>query len=224
MSNAPEPVGLLEELERAERVLDGLLQQLSRLYANLEPIESALRVSDFSSSGMYIPGLATGIVCALTADIKGDPLHNVLVSLKGKGLKLPAIIKGSDRSETPATCESIMKIIRARFDLKATRMIVNLRWSPLPAIMDKENTVIIGTRYFHGNVADIMKFRKRLEELKLEVFEDNGEFGGGLLTYKLMNFIRDAGGSTVLELTLSTNLSENAAKIAEILEAIATNI
>jgi hypothetical protein len=222
MSGCFKPISILKELERAENILDGLQQQLSRLYTNLEPLESNLRLSDFSSSGMYIQGATTGIVCVLTADIKGDPLHNALTSLKGKGLKLPAIIKGSDRNETSATCESIMKIVKAQFDLKTTRMIVNLRWSPIPAIIDNDNVVIMGTRYFHGNMRNVMRFKNKLEELKLEVLEDNGEFGGGLLTYKLTDFAKAVGDIIVLELTLSTNLSEDIDKIAEILEAVVT--
>ena len=222
MSSAFEPISILKELERAERVLDNLLKQILSLYTNLEPMESDLRVDDFSSSGMFVPGVATGIVCALTADIKGDPIYRVLESLKGKGLKLPAIIKGSDRSEASETCDSIMKIIKAQFNLKTTRLIVNLRWSSSPAIIENDNVVIIGTRYLHGNMQEIMRFKNRLKELKLEVFDDNGEFGGGLLTYKLTNFAREVDNITVLEITLSSTLSENATMVAEILKAITT--
>lgn len=220
MSNPFEPMSILKELERAERILDNLLQQLSSLYANLEPMESVLRVDDFSSSGMIIPGTKTGIVCALTADIKGDPIYKALESLKGKGLRLPAIIKGSDRTEASETCDSIMKIIKAQFEHKITRFIVNLRWSSLPALIENDNVVIMGTRYLHGETQDIMRIKNRLKKLNLEVLEDNGEFGGGLLTYKLTNFAKEVDNTTVLELTLSSALSENATMIAKILEAI----
>jgi len=222
MSNTFEPMSILKELERAEHVLNNLLHKLSNLYRNLEPVESVLRVSDFSSSGMIVPGTMTGIVCALTADIKGDPIYKVLESLKGKGLKLPAIIKGSDRTESIETCDSIMKIIKAQFNLKITRLLVNLRWSSLPPIIENDNVVIVGTRYIHGDSRDIARFKDRLKELNIQVFEDNGEFGGGLLTYKLTNFAREVDNVIVLELTLSSALSESVSMMARILEAIAT--
>jgi len=220
MSKNFESMSVLKELERAERVLDNLLRQLSSLYTNLEPMESMLRVSDFSSSGMMVQGMMDGIVCALTADIKTDPIYKALESLKGKGLKLPTIIKGSDRAESTETCDSIMKIIKAQFDLKTTRLIVNLRWALLPSIIENDDIIIMGTRYIHGDSQDIMRFRNRLKELGIEVFEDNGEFGGGLLTYKLTNFVKEVDNVIVLELTLSSALSENVTTIAKILEAI----
>ncbi|MDH4213848.1 MAG: hypothetical protein OEV85_08000 [Candidatus Thorarchaeota archaeon] len=220
MFSSPDPIGIIKELERAEHVLDVLLRQLTSIYTNLEPLERDLRVDDFSSSGMFVPGLATGIVCALTADIKGDPIYKALESIKGRGLKLPAIIKGADRTEAPVICDSIMKIIRAQFNLKTTRFIVNLRWSSLPSIIDNDNVMILGTRYFHGDRKVIEGFKNRLKGLNLEVLEDNGEFGGGLLTYKLTNFAKEIDSITVLELTLSSALCENITKVAKIFEAI----
>jgi hypothetical protein len=222
MCGASEPISLLKEIERAERVLDSLLQRLSKLYHSLEEVESNLRVSDFSSSGMFVQGLTNGIICILTANIKGDPIYNVLESLKGKGLKLSAIIKGSDRSEAPDTCDSILKIIKAKFNHNTTRLIINLRWSALSALIDKDNVVIIGTRFIHGSNDEISRFKKNLKELNLEVFEDDGEFGGGLLTYKLTNFAKNIDSLIVLELTLSSTLLENTKKVAEILEMVST--
>ena len=221
MSKTYEPMSILKELEHAERVLNNLLHRLTSLYTNLEQMESVLRVNDFSSSGMIVPGMMTGIVCALTADISTDPLHKALESLKGKGLKLPTIIKGSDRTESAETCDSFMKIIKAQFNLRTTQLIVNLRWSSLPPIIENDNVVIIGTRYIHGESQDITRFKNRLKGLDIQVFEDNGEFGGGLLTYKLTSFAREADNVIVLELTLSSALSEDVTRIAKILEAIA---
>jgi hypothetical protein len=221
MCGAFQPKNLIKELERAEHVLDDILRQISRIYNDLEPVESNLRVNNVSLNGIIVPGSLAGLVCALTANLKGDPIFNVLESLKGKGLKLPTIIKGSDRSEAQETCEYIMKIIDAKFNLKKTRLIVNLRWSSLPPIIDRDNVIIVGTRFFHGNVREISKFTNRLKELNLEVLEDNGEFGGGLLTYKLIELAKNVDSIIVLELTLSSALSENIRKVSEVLEAVA---
>lgn len=222
MTGASEGADLFRELERAERILGSLLQRLSSLHTSLESIESNLRVDDISTSGLLVQGSITGIVCALTADIKGDPIHDAFEGLRGKGFRLPVIIKDSDRSESPVTCDSIMKVIRAQLKLKTSKLIINLRWSSLPAVIDSSKAVILGTRYRYGNAREISTFKEKLRELNLQVLEDDGEFGGGLLTYKLTELARDVGNVVVLEMTLSSTLAGNVPKIGEILEATTT--
>ena len=222
MTSASEGANLVRELERAEQILGSLLQQLFSFHTSLDSIESGLRVDDFSTSGLFVQGSTTGIVCALTGDIKGDPIHDAFEGLRGRGFRLPIIIKDSDRSESPATCEAIMKIIRAHLKLKTSRLIINLRWSSLPAVVDGSNVVILGTRYRHGEARQISTFSERLKELNLQVLEDDGEFGGGLLTFKLTELARETEDMMVLEMTLSSALAGNVSKIAEILEVITT--
>ncbi|RDE15755.1 MAG: hypothetical protein C4K48_02945 [Candidatus Thorarchaeota archaeon] len=222
MTSASEGAVLLQELERAEQILGSLLQRLSNLHTSLESIESNLRVDDFSTTVLIVQGSTTGIVCALTADIKGDPIHDAFESLRGRGFRLPVIIKGSDRSESQATCDSIMRIIRAQLKLKTSQLIINLRWSPLPTVIDSNRAVILGTRYKHGSPREISTFKEKLRELNLQVLDDDGEFGGGLLTYKLTELAREAENVVVLEMTLSSTLAGNVPKIAEILETITT--
>jgi hypothetical protein len=53
------------------------------------------------------------------------------------------------------------------------------------------------------------------------VLEDIVEFGGGLLTYKLIELAKNVDSIIVLELTLSSALSENIRKVSEVLEAVA---
>ena len=222
MTSASEAANLFRELERAEEILGSLLLRLSSFHASLESVESNLRADDFSTSGLFVQGSTNAIVCALTADIKGDPIHDAFEGLRGKGFRLPVVIKGSDRSESQTTCDSIMKIIRAQLKLKTSELIVNLRWSPLPAVIDGSRAVVLGTRYGHGDAREISTFKEKLTELNLQVLEDNGEFGGGLLTYKLAELAREVGNVLVVEMTLSSALAGNVSKIAEILEAITT--
>ena len=54
---------LLQELERAESVLNKLLTKISSINDSLKPLEQTLRAEDFSSSGLFIPGTSPGIVC-----------------------------------------------------------------------------------------------------------------------------------------------------------------
>lgn len=222
MTSADERASLFQEIERAERTLGNLLQRLSSINTSLETVESNMRVNDFTMSGMYVPGSANGIVCALTGDIRGDPIRDALENLKGKGFRLPVIIKGSDRSESKATCNSIMKTIGAHLKLTKTKLIINLRWSTLSPDIDSSDAVVLGTRYKHGSKREILMFKEKLIELNLQVFEDEGEFGGGLLTYKLAELAKEIGDVAVMEVTLSSTLAQNIPKIAEILKAVTT--
>jgi hypothetical protein len=211
---------VLGELKRAEEVLSNLLERLSEIYNVLESKERRLMADDFSSSGMCIPGSMNAIVCALTADIRGDPLHFVIEQTRGKGLKLPTIIRGSDRVESFPTCDSILKIIKTQFHSSGLKSIINLRWSVVPRIIGNDEVVIIGTRYNHASKADMMRTEERIRELELDVYEDDNEFGGGLLTYQLSRLAEELDGVRVMEITLSSSLASNVSKVAEILEVL----
>ena len=213
---------LLQELERAEIVLNRLLKKISDVSNFLRPIEHSLRTEEFSSSGSYVPGTSNGIVCVLSSLIKGDPLSSSLDLIRGRGLKLPAIIKGSDRSETKSTCDSIMKIIEGKPSGTPIDYVINLRWANLPSIVDDANVVVIGKRFHFSKKGDLQKLGIRIEELGFQILEDAGQFGGGPLTYRLTELARKRRNMTVLEITLSQRLAENHDRVAKILESLTT--
>ncbi|MBN2228848.1 MAG: hypothetical protein JW779_04570 [Candidatus Thorarchaeota archaeon] len=219
MSSSNKQSSLFQEIERAENVLERTLQKLFDIHNVLKPVESELFVDDFSSNGTLTPGAVRGIVCAPTGLIKGDPINFVLNQATGKGLNLPSMIKYADRSESPETCDAIMKIIESQVVRSPVSFIFNLRWSQLHIMNDKENTIIMGMRYRTGRLEDIEKFSNRLEKLGLQVLRDEGEFGGGLLTFRIMRYAQNLDNVMVLELTLSQSLAENSEKVIEILEA-----
>ncbi|MHA2222840.1 MAG: hypothetical protein ACXAAO_12385, partial [Candidatus Thorarchaeota archaeon] len=142
---------LLQELDRTEKVLEILLTRLSKLNAALEPMERAMKVTDFASSGMHVQGASRGIVCVLSGLIKGDPLERTLSNLSGRGI--PALIKSGDRSESPSTIDNIVNMVVAEDQKKQVEFVVNLRWSVLPKPLDKENVAIVGTRYMNGDIS-----------------------------------------------------------------------
>lgn len=211
---------LLQELERTETVLTRLLKRISNISDFLKPLEHSLRAEDFSSSGSYIPGTSNGVVCVLSSLIKGDPLSSSLDLIRGRGLKLPAIIKGSDRSETKSTCDSILKIIEGKPGGTPINYVINLRWANLPSIVDDTNMVVIGKRFQYIEKGDLKKLKIRFKELGFQVLEDVGQFGGGPLTYRLTELARKLGNMTVLEITLSHCIAENHDRVAEILESL----
>ncbi len=220
MSNVNGHRSLLQELERAEIVLNKLLKKISDVSNFLRPIEHSLRTEEFSSSGSYVPGTSNGIVCVLSSLIKGDPLSNSINLIRGKGLQLPAIIKGSDRSETKSTCDSILKIIEGKPGGTAIDYVINLRWANLPSIINDTNVVVIGNRYNYRKKEALKKLHIRFKELDFQILEDVGQFGGGPLTYRLTELARKRRNMTVLEITLSQRLAENHDRVAEILESL----
>jgi len=220
MSSLNEPPSLLQELERAESVLGNLFEKISKVNSYLKPLEHSLRTEEFSSSGSYIPGASNGIVCILSALIKGDPLFNSVESIRGKGRKLPAIIMGSDRSETKSTCNSILKILEGNPSGIQISYIINLRWANLPPVIDSTNALVIGTRYLHSQKDVLKTLYNRLQEDGFQILEDRGEFGGGPLAYKLTEFAKKIGNITVLEITFSRHFAENQEKVVKILESL----
>ena len=211
---------LLQELERVETVLNRLLKKISIISDFLRPLEHSLRSEDFSSSGSYVPGTSNGVVCVLSSLIKGDPLSSSIDLIRGRGLKLPAIIKGSDRSETKSTCDSILKIIEGKPGGTPIDYVINLRWANLPSIVGDTNVVVIGKRYNSIKKEALKKLQIRFKELGFQILEDVGQFGGGPLTYRLAGLARKKGNMTVLEVTLSHRMAENHDRVAEILESL----
>lgn len=207
---------LLQELERTEKVLEILLTRLSDLNAALEPIETDMRITDFTSSGVYVQGASRGIVCVLSGLIKGDPLEHVLSKMRGRGI--PALIKAGNRSESPSSIDSIVNMILAEDKKKPVEFIVNLRWSVFPKPLEKENLAIIGTRYLKG---DVSRLRKELEILGVDILEDDGEFGGGPLVYEFNRIFASKPDTLVFELTLSRSLTKNIPMVTGILNVLA---
>ncbi len=221
MSRSKNQRSLLKELERTESVLQDLLTIISNLNVALQPIESKLKVSDFTSSGEYIQGVSKGIVCVPTGLIQGDPLEKILTE-SGRGRNIPALIKSGDRSESPMTVESILNMLHAEDRRRSLEYVINLRWAELPTPLEKEMVVIRGIRYVSGNHLRLSKLEKDLEKLGLKVIRDNGEFGGGPLSYKIVKSFDRRHNLLVVELTLSRQIVENSSLVIQILNALAS--
>ncbi len=220
MSSLNERRSLLQELERTETVLNRLLKKISKVSDYLRPIEHSLRSEEVSSSGLYVPGTSNGVVCVLSALIKGDPLSSSIELIRGRGLTLPAIIRGSDRSETKSTCDSILKIIEGKPGGTPIDYVINLRWANLPSVVDGINVLVIGNRFHYRKEETMKKLNIRFKELDFHVLEDVGQFGGGPLTYRLTELARKLRNMIVLEITLSRGFAEDHERVANILESL----
>jgi hypothetical protein len=178
-----------------------------------------MKVSDFSSSGEFVQGESKGLVCVLTGLIQGDPLQRILRE-RGRGRNIPSLIKAGDRSESDLTIESIVNMIHAEEQKKQLDYVINLRWSQLPPPLEKERVVIRGSRYKLGESIRIKKLETELEKLGLKVVVDDGEFGGGPLTYEITKSFEDGRTLLVSELTLSRQVVENDDLVIQILNML----
>lgn len=221
MSKSSSQRSLLKDLDFAVSVLQDLLSTLSNLNSILKPIERDMKVSDFTSSGEFVQGASKGIVCVLSGMIQGDPLQRIL-SEKGKGGNIPALIKASDRSESPLTVESVVNMLHAEDQKQRLEYVINLRWAELPKPLEKRNVVIRGTRYASGNRSSITKLERVLEEEGFRLVLDNGEFGGGPLAYETIKSFEGSHELLVVELTLSREVAENQDEVIRLLNILAS--
>jgi len=222
MKSSQKNQNLLQVLERANVALTTILEKLVVFNDSLKPVERSLRVSDFSSKGVLRAGAIRGIVCVLSSMIKGDPYSKSLEALEGKGLKLPSIIKSADRNESRHTCDSIIKIIESLARKDPPRFVVNLRWSTLPRSLNNKNVIVMGTRYNNLNDSETTQIISAMKQRGFDVLQDDGEYGGGLLTYLLIETLDDKRKLKVLELTVSREIAENENQVIQILEALST--
>ena len=221
MNKSSSQRSLLKELERTEIVLQDLLTTLSNLNSALKPIEREMKVSDFASSGEFVQGASRGVVCVLSGLIQGDPLQRILTE-NGRGRDIPALIKAGDRSESAMTVESIVNMLHSENQKRSLEYVINLRWSELPAPLEREKVVIIGTRYESGNSIRLAKLEKDLEKIGLKIVTDDGEFGGGPLTYEVAKSFSDSSNLLVTELTLSHQVAENNTTVIQILNVLSS--
>ena len=207
---------LLKDLEHAEIVLQNLLSRLSSLNSTLKPIEQDMKVSDFAASGEYVQGASNGVVCVLSGLIQGDPLERILTE-KGRGRNIPAMIKAGDRSESLLTIESIVNMLHAEDQKKPLEYVINLRWAELPAPLESERVVLRGGRYVTGSDMGLTKLGKALEGLSISLVVDDGEFGGGPLVYEIISSFSNRRNILVAELTLSRSIVEDEDTVIQIL-------
>ncbi|MFW9832549.1 MAG: hypothetical protein ACFFEK_01005 [Candidatus Thorarchaeota archaeon] len=212
---------LLKELEHTENVLHNLLDVLLNLNTALQSIEREMKVSDFSSSGEFVQGESKGLVCVLSGLIQGDPLQRILQE-RGRGRNIPSLIKAGDRSESNLTIESIVNMIHAEDQKRQLEYVINLRWSQLAPPLEKERIVIRGSRYKLGESIRTKKLEAELERIGLKVVVDEGEFGGGPLTYEITKSFEDRKTLLVSELTLSRQVVENKDLVIQILSMLAS--
>ena len=94
-----------------------------------------------------------------------------------------------------------------------------MRWANLPFAIDGKSVLVVGTRFSHDQKRSLEKLTTKLKGIGITVLEDQGQYGGGPLTYRLTQLARKLQSMTILEITLSRHFAEDHERVAEILEA-----
>jgi hypothetical protein len=113
-------------------------------------------------------------------------------------------------------------MLHAEDQKRSLEYIINLRWAELPAPLERERVVVIGTRYDSGDSMRLKKLETHLDKIGLKIVTDNGEFGGGPLTYEIVKSFSNRRNLLVLELTLSRQLVENDTTVIDVLNMLAS--
>jgi hypothetical protein len=105
--------------------------------------------------------------------------------------------------------------------LKPSFLLV-IRWDHMFEDLEKSKTVIVGKRYFSGPEESLKKLIKNLRKLGLSIIEDSGQYGGGPMTYELIQEFSKSKSLLVVQLTFSHSAATDEAKILAMLEMLSS--
>ncbi len=160
------------------------------------------------------------IVCITSALIHNDPLAASL-SLITYGASWPSLLRAGDPTESPDTCETIVDTVLPEVaKLSGDILVMNLKWGRMPDDLEKAKAAIVGTRFILASKEKLESIRKSISGAGMEVFYDDGLYGGGLLAYDLVRALNEKADATVVEVTLSRTAAESANMIQSLLRAV----
>ncbi|MHA1926358.1 MAG: hypothetical protein ACXABV_11615 [Candidatus Thorarchaeota archaeon] len=220
-------VRISDELKRTVEVLRRVLRRVSDLNKELEPLESELSAADFATSGIYVIGTSAGVVCFPAALSEGDPMKPILDNARARGAKMPSIVEADDPEESISTCERVVKMLKREIwnkreaILKPSYLLV-IRWDHMYEDLEDNKTVIIGKRYISGSKDSLKRLTKNLKKLGLSIIEDSGQYGGGPMTYELIQEFSKSKPLLVAQLTFSRRVATDEPKILAMLEMLSS--
>ena len=220
-------IQLSEELEKTVEVLRELLRRVYDLNKALEPLENELGEADFAESGIYVLGASAGVVCFPTALSEGDPMKPILDDARARGAKMPSIVEAADPEESRSTCNRVVRILKREIwnkreaILKPSFLLV-IRWDYMFEELETNNTIIVGKRYISGTEDSLRRLIKNLRKIGLSIMEDSGQYGGGPMTYELIQEFSASESLLVVQLTFSHSAATDKAKILAMLEMLSS--
>ncbi|MFX0053711.1 MAG: hypothetical protein ACFFAX_05590 [Promethearchaeota archaeon] len=220
-------VSISDELDRTNEVLQKVLRRVVDLNKELEPLESELGAMDFAKSGIYVLGASAGVVCFPTALVEGDPMKPILDGARASDAKMPSIVEAADPEESMSTCNRVIMMMKREIwnkreaILKPSFLLV-IRWDHMFEDFERSNTVAVGKRYISGSEDSLKKLAKNLKKLGFTIIEDSGQYGGGPMTYELIQEFSKSRSLLVVQLTFSYSAATDKAKILAMLDMLSS--
>jgi hypothetical protein len=151
----------------------------------------------------------------------------ILDNARARGAKMPSIVEADDPEESISTCERVVKMLKREIwnkreaILKPSYLLV-IRWDHMYEDLEDNKTVIIGKRYISGSKDSLKRLTKNLKKLGLSIIEDSGQYGGGPMTYELIQEFSKSKPLLVAQLTFSRRVATDEPKILAMLEMLSS--
>lgn len=206
-----------EDLEKAVLVLNNLESILIRINDALKHKEQMILEKEALRDRSIEQGLSNAIIILPKSLASTSCFSNALSLFPDT--KKPTLLQKSDPSESKKTCSKIIQLVSSRLKERDRRptLIVNLHSTGLLPIVEKQNTIIIGKRFYQDYMRAIDQLVTKMRKHDFQVNEDTGLFGGGPLTYELSALFKKI---TVVEITLSRMIVENETSMRRFLGAL----
>jgi hypothetical protein len=207
-----------KKLERALKVVDELRASLNGINLSLQLYERAIVLEESEKSGYLLLESKSRFVCLTPDDSKNDPVRILLEALLESKKKLPSVIILSRSEKGSLTrIESIFQS-KIQDSQRENTILINLRWATMLPILEDTMAMVVGIRYQHMPQEMIDNLEAAGSDIGLSTLFDNGEYGGGQLTYQLISRLQP---TVTLEITLSEAVIRNTSVAVSLLERLA---
>ncbi len=216
---ASNSVELQEQLERAKKSLKRTGESVEKLIAVLEPTEQMLMRREFQTRTELDPGEGKVVLC-LEEELASSRTFRKAISKLS--MKKPTLVKIPEDRNSRLTNLSVARMIPTEVLTKSQGyvLVVNLQRELMLKQLEQVKAIVLGRRYYLNSNDTMQRLSQTLESQGVHVFEDQGLYGGSVLTYELVRTLEARPQSTVLEITLSRSVAENTNLLKRILESL----
>jgi hypothetical protein len=223
MNPHEEKYNLGEHLGRVKLVLEKILTHIRGIDGHLKPIEKELQEKEFAARGAFVRRNQNMIVCLPTTFdniMNTDEIQDILEKSTFK----PSIILIDDYTESIYACLRIASLIKTQFLKSSSKRIaiINLRLSQMIQPFEAVPTLMIGNRYILDDDDWLTKLVIDLNQIGIQVFYDDSQFGGGPLVSTILRTLNLPIGSIIVELTLSHSAAKKTSCVNAILDSFSS--
>ncbi|MDF1540415.1 MAG: hypothetical protein P1Q69_16085 [Candidatus Thorarchaeota archaeon] len=210
---------LQEQLKRAKKTLERTGKSVDRLIAVLEPTEQMLMRKEFQTRTVLDPGQAKVVLCLEEELASSKSFRKAISKLS---MTKPTLVKIPEDRNSRLTNLTVARMIPVEVLTKSEGqvLVVNLQRELMLKQLEQTKSVVLGQRYYLNSNDAIVRLSAALESQGINVLEDQGLYGGSVLTYELVRTLEGRPQSTVLEITLSKSVAENTNILKRVLESL----